>query len=137
MMSALTTLLVCQLIGEVTVRALALPLPGPVVGMGLLFLALLWRGRREVATAVKSDARLPVPESLLGVTEGLIRNLSLLFVPAAVGITQHIALVSNNAFAIVASIVVSTLVALIVTALVFHGVTIWLDRSDRGETNPP
>lgn len=39
MLGALTTLLVFQLIGEVLVQALALPVPGPVVGMLLLFIA--------------------------------------------------------------------------------------------------
>lgn len=33
MLGALTTLLVYQLIGEVLVQALALPVPGPVIGM--------------------------------------------------------------------------------------------------------
>ena len=37
MLAALATLLVCQLAGEVIVRALSLPLPGPVLGMALLF----------------------------------------------------------------------------------------------------
>ena len=43
MLAALATLLVCQLAGEVIVRALSLPLPGPVVGMALLFFAMLTR----------------------------------------------------------------------------------------------
>jgi hypothetical protein len=44
MIAALTLLLVFQLVGEVIARALALPIPGPVIGMALLFLALLVRG---------------------------------------------------------------------------------------------
>ena len=43
MLAALATLLVCQLAGEVIVRALAMPLPGPVVGMALLFFVMLAR----------------------------------------------------------------------------------------------
>ena len=46
MIAALTLLLVFQLAGEVIARALALPIPGPVIGMALLFLALLVRGGR-------------------------------------------------------------------------------------------
>ena len=37
MIAAITGLLFCQLLGEVLVRALLLPLPGPVAGLGLLF----------------------------------------------------------------------------------------------------
>ena len=40
MMPALAALLACQLAGEITTRALGLPLPGPVLGM-LLLIALL------------------------------------------------------------------------------------------------
>jgi holin-like protein len=39
-------LLFCQLVGEVLVRWLALPVPGPVIGMLLLFLILLLRRGR-------------------------------------------------------------------------------------------
>jgi hypothetical protein len=44
MIAGLATLLCCQLIGEALARWLALPVPGPVIGMALLFLALLLRG---------------------------------------------------------------------------------------------
>jgi holin-like protein len=36
MLYAFVTMLLCQLVGEVFVRALALAVPGPVVGMVLL-----------------------------------------------------------------------------------------------------
>ncbi|MDR2837511.1 MAG: CidA/LrgA family protein, partial [Azonexus sp.] len=44
MISALSLLLVFQLAGEVLARTLALPVPGPVIGMLLLFLFLALRG---------------------------------------------------------------------------------------------
>ena len=56
MLGALTVLLVCQLAGEVIAHAVGLPVPGPVVGLVLLFIGLLVRGgvpdplgRRECA----------------------------------------------------------------------------------------
>jgi hypothetical protein len=46
MIGALTQLLIFQLIGEVVARGLDLPIPGPVIGMLLLFLTLMAaRGR--------------------------------------------------------------------------------------------
>ena len=44
MLASLTLLLVLQLIGEVLVQWLRLPVPGPVVGMALLFAVLMIRG---------------------------------------------------------------------------------------------
>jgi len=40
MLVPITVLLTFQLIGEVIAQALRLPIPGPVVGMGLFFAAL-------------------------------------------------------------------------------------------------
>lgn len=47
MIGGLAALLLCQLAGEVAARAFALPVPGPVLGMGMLLLALLARRRAE------------------------------------------------------------------------------------------
>ena len=43
MLAAITVLLVCQLVGEIVVVAFGLPVPGPVVGMVLLFVHLIVR----------------------------------------------------------------------------------------------
>ena len=51
MVGALTGLLLCQLAGEVLARSLGLPVPGPVVGMVLLFAALLRRLPRRATLA--------------------------------------------------------------------------------------
>jgi holin-like protein len=83
MTGAITALLVCQLAGEVLARSLALPIPGPVIGMVLLLLALLARGR-------------PAPPSLAEVSDGLLNNLGLLFVPAGVGVVLHLPLLARD-----------------------------------------
>ena len=46
MIASLSLILLCQLVGEVVVRALAVPVPGPVVGLVLLLLLLLAAARR-------------------------------------------------------------------------------------------
>ena len=63
MIGGLATLLLFQLLGEVIVIVLRLPVPGLVVGMLLLFLALLWRGRSR-AWAWDSTASSPRSSSL-------------------------------------------------------------------------
>ncbi len=113
MIAAIAGLLGCQLAGEVLVRALGLPLPGPVAGMGILFLALVWRGHR----APEAEA---VPLALGEVADALLRNLSLLFIPAAVGVVQYLGLLRTYAGPIALAITVSTLAALIVTVLAFR-----------------
>lgn len=111
MLFALTLLLVCQLTGEVLVRAVDLPVPGPVVGLALLFGALAMRGG--------------VPEPLAGTAQTLLRHLSLLFVPAGVGILLHLARIGEEWLAILLALAVSTIATLIVTAFVFALVARW------------
>jgi putative effector of murein hydrolase LrgA (UPF0299 family) len=123
MIESLLILLFCQLLGEALVHALTLPLPGPVAGMMLLFLALLWRGW-------KVPGQPQVPEALADTTDALLRNLSLLFIPAAVGIVQHTGILRESGLAITASIVVSTVLAMAVTALVFERLGRLLHRND-------
>jgi holin-like protein len=108
MIPALTLLFVCQLVGEVVVRALDLAIPGPVLGMGLLFGGLLLRGRSG-------------PE-LDGVADGILRHLALLVVPAAVGVVQQAGLIAANWLALSVALVVSTVLTLVVTVYVFRAV---------------
>ena len=113
MLTALTTLLVFQLIGEVLVRGLDLPVPGPVLGMALLFLRLCWQGRADA--------------NLQGTAQNLLQHLSLLFVPAGVGVMQHLQRLGDEAFAIGVALVVSTLVGLASAALTM----VWLMQRSR------
>lgn len=104
MIAALTLLLVFQLAGEVIARALGLPIPGPVIGMALLFLALLLRGG---------------PGDDLRRTSGqLLQHLSLLFVPAGTGIVLYGDRIAAEWLPLLVSLFVSTLLTLAVTALV-------------------
>ncbi len=114
MIAAIAGLLACQLFGEILVRVLLLPLPGPVAGLGLLFLFLVWHGRGRPATSES------VPLELGRVSDTLLRNLSLLFIPAAVGVVQYLDLLRANAAVITIAVAVSTILALVTTALTFR-----------------
>ncbi|MDB3936113.1 CidA/LrgA family protein [Granulosicoccus sp.] len=72
MLEYLTLILMCQLVGVFAITGSNLPVPGPVAGMIFLFLFLLIRGH--------------VPDELASVANTLLNNLSLLFVPAGVGV---------------------------------------------------
>ncbi len=108
MLHGLLLLLACQLTGEALARGLGLSIPGPVLGLVLLALLLLWRPCLHDVTA-------PVAGALLS-------NLSLLFIPAAVGVVQVLPLLATEGVAIAAAILVSTFASLVVTALTFRGV---------------
>lgn len=107
MMAHLTILLTCQLVGEVAARSLHLPLPGPVIGMVLLFAALCAVPRLTVIT--------PTARSLLA-------HLSLLFVPAGVGVVGHLGTFGTAGPALAVAIVGSTVLAILVGVGTFLGV---------------
>jgi putative effector of murein hydrolase LrgA (UPF0299 family) len=109
-------LLVCQLAGEAIVRAIALPVPGPVVGMMLLFALMLMRA--------------PLPKETGDTADGLLKHLSLLFVPAGVGVVQHIAMLGSAGLRLIAVVVLGTVIALAVTALTFAGVARLMNSGD-------
>lgn len=108
MLAALTIILTCQLAGEVAARALGLALPGPVIGLVMLLAGL--SASRKLAAIVRPTA------------EGLLRNLSLLFVPAGVGVVAHLGTLREAWLAIALALIVSTILSIAVGALVFQGV---------------
>lgn len=117
MLAGLTWLLVFQCLGEALVRLVELPVPGPVMGMLLLFVALRTR-----------DA---IPETLGGAANGLLQHLSLLFVPAGVGVMLHFGRIGQEWLPIVASLAISTVLAIAVTAVVMRAL---IRRQDRLES---
>ena len=81
MIANLSLILMCQLAGEVIVRACALPTPGLVLLLGLL----LARDRFKVL------ARGPLRQGGVEDTDkGMLAHLSVLFVPAGVGAVQKL-----------------------------------------------
>jgi putative effector of murein hydrolase len=102
----LAVLLLLQVCGELLARALPIPLPGPVLGMVLLLLALQVRW-----------VRVPVQAG----ADALLSHLSLLFVPVGVGVITHLDLVSQYGLRLIVVIVLSTWIGLAVTALLLRG----------------
>lgn len=115
----MSVLLGCQFLGELVARGLVMPVPGPVIGMVILLIGLLVRGR--------------VPDSLRRTGEGLLRYLTLLFVPAGVGMMVHASLIRADLWAIVLTLVVSTAMTLAVTAKVMS----WLARREGRDGGQP
>ena len=127
MIRSLGVLLVCQLAGEIVARGLALPVPGPVLGIVLLLAALQVMARRGGADAAGIEAT-----DLGRTADGLLLSHGLLFVPAGVGVVEHLGLFRHHGFALLAALIGSTLITLVVTALVFAMVSARL-RPGRGD----
>ncbi len=110
MLGAFTLLLVYQLAGEAIVHVAGLPVPGPVVGMLLLFVTLLARGS--------------APGWLRDTCQALLAHLSLLFVPAGVGVMLHFQRLGAEWLPVAVALVASTVITIGVTALAMK----WLQR---------
>ena len=102
--NGLTILMVYQLFGEITVRYFTLPIPGPVLGMLMLFVILAIRGK--------------VDSTLEKTATGLLSHLSLLFIPAGVGMMVHFDRIANEWVAISVALALSTIITLIGSAAI-------------------
>jgi holin-like protein len=106
MLGGFTLLLLFQLAGEVLAKALALPVPGPVIGMALMLAFLILRGG--------------VPAALDGAAHGLLAHLSILFVPGGVGVMLYLPQLRAEWLPIAGSLLLSTLLTLVTTALLLR-----------------
>ncbi|WP_336365985.1 CidA/LrgA family protein [Marinobacter sp. C2H3] len=118
-LNGITLLLVYQLVGEIIVRLLGVPIPGPVLGMVMLFLTLMVRGA--------------VPAALDQASGALLSHLSLLFVPAGVGMMVHFHRIAAEWVPITLSLLLSTAITLVATALIMQFTTRWLVRSPEAD----
>ncbi|EEW26253.1 CidA/LrgA family protein [Rhodobacter ferrooxidans] len=108
MIAALLAVLLCQLAGETASRALALPLPGPVLGMLLMLAAF---------------AALPrLAQVVRPLAQGILGNLALLFVPAGVGVIGHLDRLGAEGLPLLVALIGSTVLAIAVGALTFAAV---------------
>lgn len=106
MPAALTFLLSFQLVGLVLVSWLNLAIPEPVVGLILMFAWIHFRA--------------PVPDELGPLCEGLLKHLSLLFVPAAVGLITYADLLLQHWAPVFLALIISTPLSIAAAAWTFQ-----------------
>lgn len=120
MIEAFALLLLCQLAGEILSHGFGLPMPGPVIGLLIHFAGLF------AAQNFGSVTTASINDTMLGrATGGLLQHLSLLFVPAGVGVIDHLSLLNSYGPVLFLALLVSTALSLAITALVFTGVKSW------------
>jgi putative effector of murein hydrolase LrgA (UPF0299 family) len=112
MIISLTIILLCQLLGEAVARGLGWPLPGPVLGM--LFLLVFLSLRDRIGTKVPEFG-----QALDATGKGLLAHLSLLFIPASVGVIQRLDVLAEHGLGLAVALIVSTFATLVVTVVTF------------------
>jgi holin-like protein len=111
MFYTLAVLLIFQCLGEAIVFVLRLSIPGPVMGMILLFFALLASPR--------------LMEKVEESGHHVLKHMSLFFIPAGVGIMVSASGIAQHWLALVLAVVVSTLLTLAVTAASMRFLMAW------------
>lgn len=103
----ITVLLIFQLLGEISVRLLNLSIPGPVAGLFYLLVLLLVLGKLKKRT----------PDSIEQSSLVLLNHLSLLFIPAGVGVMVHFQRIEEEWLPIVVALILGILITMATTAL--------------------
>jgi holin-like protein len=99
LLRGLSWLVLCQLLGT-ALNVLLLPmLPGPIIGMVLLFAFLLLRGE--------------VGEPLHLASSSLLKYLPLLLVPPAVGVMAYAEAIAADFWAVAGALLLSLLVSIV------------------------
>jgi putative effector of murein hydrolase LrgA (UPF0299 family) len=108
-------LLAFQLLGEVLRNIFGLIIPGPVIGMALLLVALIISPK--------------LAETIRGTAQGLLGHISLLFVPAGVGVVGHLGRLGQDGVGIMAAIIISTGLAILAGVGAFLLVARWMGQT--------
>lgn len=110
MIKGLAWLLLFQLVGELVSRLFGWIVPGAVVGMVLMFLFLSF---------------MPTPKSLQVVSDALIKNLGVMFLPPAAGLYFLPPEVSRQWLALAGALILGTAISLTLCAVLLK----WLCRA--------
>lgn len=119
-MRGVLTLMACQFAGTACQDALHLPVPGPVIGMGLLLTILVMRPGGQGLAGTEAAA------------EELLRRLPLLLVPAGVGLVACGSDLATAGPALLVAVLASTVVAIAGTGMLMDTLLRWSDRVQDG-----
>ena len=89
-------------------------IPGPVIGLILLLITLIFlkRFKTTAINKLKSD--------VLNTSNYILSYLSLLFVPIGVGVVMHLSYLENNLFKVLIIVFISTVLTIGITAFLME-----------------
>lgn len=111
------TILLIYTLGNKIAALLHIPIPGSMIGMGILFLGLFNGGIK--LSWVEDIAQMH------------IKHLSLLFIPFTVGVVHYTGIFQMEGIKLVITLALSSLTVLLVTAYIAEA----LDKNKRGNKN--
>ncbi len=114
MLRAIFVIFFFQLLGETLKKFFEMRIPGPVIGLILLLIALIFL-KRFKTTAVNK-----LKNDVLSTSNYILSYLSLLFVPVGVGVVMHLSYLENNLFKVLVIVFISTILTIGLTAFLME-----------------
>ena len=114
MLQSIFAIFLFQLVGEMVQKYFALTVPGPVIGLVLLLLAML------VSDRIGNSPVALLKQNLTVTAETLLGHLPLLFVPIGVGVVMHISLLEDQLAAVLGVVFIGTVLTVGFSALLME-----------------
>ena len=114
-----------QLLGEFFKKFFEMRIPGPVIGLILLLVTLIFLKKFKKTAIVNLKA------DVINTSNYILSYLSLLFVPIGVGVVMHLSYLENNLFRVLIIVFISTILTIAGTAFLMEKINRKLIKNDR------
>lgn len=114
MLRAIFVIFFFQLLGEAIKKFFEMRIPGPVLGLILLLVVLIFLKRFRTAAITN------LKEDVINTSNYILNYLSLLFVPIGVGVVMHLSYLENNLFKVLIIVFISTILTIGLTAFLME-----------------
>ena len=114
-----------QLLGEFLKKFFEMRIPGPVIGLILLLVTLIFLKK------FKKTAIVNLKTDVINTSNYILSYLSLLFVPIGVGVVMHLSYLQNNLFRVLIIVFISTILTIAGTAFLMEKINRKLIKNDR------
>ena len=114
-----------QLLGEFLKKFFEMRIPGPVIGLILLLVTLIFLKKFKKTAIVNLKA------DVINTSNYILSYLSLLFVPIGVGVVMHLSYLEDNLFRVLIIVFISTILTIGGTAFLMEKINRKLIKNDR------
>ena len=114
MLRAIFVIFFFQLLGEAIKKFFEMRIPGPVLGLILLLIVLIFLKK------FKTVAITNLKDDVINTSNYILNYLSLLFVPIGVGVVMHLSYLENNLFKVLIIVFISTILTIGLTAFLME-----------------
>ena len=125
MLRSIFVIFFVQLLGEFIKKFFEMRIPGPVIGLILLLVTLIFLKKFKKTAIVNLKA------DVVNTSNYILSYLSLLFVPIGVGVVMHLSYLENNLFRVLIIVFISTILTIGGTAFLMEKINRKLIKNDR------